>query len=78
MPVDLALVGVRGGLPGGELGVHDVDVVDVAVEALAGQPGQLDLGDVEPGAVLGLLAWVTGGSPAHRESSVRLAGEDAD
>ena len=42
-----------GRLPGGEFGVEHVEVVDAPVEALAGQGGQLDLGDVEPGAVLG-------------------------
>ena len=53
LPVDLALVGVGGVLPGGEFGVEGVEVVDPAVEALPGQGGQLDLGDVEPGAVFG-------------------------
>ena len=53
VPVDLPLVGVGGGLPGGELDVEDVEVVDAPVEALPGQGGELDLGDVEPGAVLG-------------------------
>ena len=47
------LVGVGGVLPGGEFGVEDVEVVDAAVQALPGQGGQLDLGDVEPGAVPG-------------------------
>ena len=36
LPVDLALGGVGGGLPGGEFGVEDREVVDAAVEALAG------------------------------------------
>src|SRR3954447_2204463 len=53
VPVDLSLVGVGGGLPGGEFGVEDVPVGDAAVEALSGQGGQFDLGDVEPGPVLG-------------------------
>jgi len=53
VPVDLPLVGVGGLLPGGQLSVEDVEVVDAPVEALAGQRGQFDLGDVEPGAVLG-------------------------
>ena len=44
------LVGV---LPGGEFGVEGVEVGDAAVEALPGQGGQFDLGDVEPGAVFG-------------------------
>jgi hypothetical protein len=37
VPVDLSLVGVGGGLPGGEFGVEDVQVSDAAVEALSGQ-----------------------------------------
>ena len=55
LPADLALVVVGCGLPGGEFGVEDVEVVDPAGQALAGQGGQLDLGDVEPGAVLGCV-----------------------
>ena len=46
LPLDLALVGVGGVLPGGEFGVEGVEVGDAPVEALAGQGGQLDLGDV--------------------------------
>src|SRR5680860_810434 len=53
VPVDLALAGVGRLLPRGEFGVEDVEVVDPAVEALAGQGGELDLGDVEPGPVFG-------------------------
>ena len=52
-PVHLALVGVDGAGPGGELLVEDVEVGDAPAEALLGQAGQFDLGDVEPGAVLG-------------------------
>ena len=52
MPYDLALVGVGGVLPGGELSVEGLDVGYASVQALAGQGGQLDLGDVEPTAVL--------------------------
>jgi hypothetical protein len=51
LPVDLALISVGGVLPGGEFGVEGVDVGDAAVEALASQGGEFDLGDVEPGAV---------------------------
>jgi hypothetical protein len=40
-------------LPGGEFGVEGVDVGDAPIEALSGQGGQFDLGDVEPGAVPG-------------------------
>jgi hypothetical protein len=47
------LLGVGGLLPGGEFGVEGVDVGDAPVEALSGQGGQFDLGDVEPGAVPG-------------------------
>ena len=36
LPLDLALVGVGGVLPGGEFGVEGVDVGDTAIEALAG------------------------------------------
>ena len=43
MPVDLALAGVRGVLPGGELSIEGVEVADAAVQALPGQDGQLDL-----------------------------------
>ena len=53
LPVDSALVGVGGVLPGGEFGVEGVEVVDAAVEALPGQCGQFDFGDVEPGSVFG-------------------------
>ncbi len=53
LPVDLPLIIVGRGLPGSKLGVQDVEVVDAAVEALPGQPGEFDLGDVQPGAVLG-------------------------
>lgn len=40
-------------LPGGEFGVEHGEVVDAAVQALAGEGGELDLGDVEPGPVFG-------------------------
>ncbi len=53
VPGDLALVGVDSALPGVEFGVQDVEGVDAAVEALAGQGGEFDLGDPEPGAVFG-------------------------
>ena len=53
LPVDLSLVGVGGLLPGGQLGVEHVEVVDASGEALPGQRGQFDLGDVQPGAVFG-------------------------
>lgn len=53
VPVDLTLGGVRGLLSGGEFDVEHGEVVDTAVEALAGECGQFDLGDGEPGAVFG-------------------------
>jgi hypothetical protein len=55
LPADLALVGVGGVLSGGEFGVEGVEFVDAAVEALPGQCGQFDLGDVEPGPVFGCV-----------------------
>jgi hypothetical protein len=36
-----------------EFGVEDVEVVAPALQALAGQRGELDLGDAEPRPVLG-------------------------
>ncbi|UOT08426.1 MULTISPECIES: hypothetical protein [Rhodococcus] len=53
VPLDLALIGVGLSLPGGEFGVEDSEVLDVPVQVLAGQRGELDLGDVEPRAVFG-------------------------
>ena len=53
VPLDLALIGVGLSLPGGEFGVECLEVVDAPVQALAGQHGEFDLGDVEPRAVLG-------------------------
>jgi hypothetical protein len=38
-------------LPGGEFPVEGVEVFDPAAQALLGDAGQLDLGDVESGAV---------------------------
>src|SRR5262249_49097006 len=56
LPVDLTLVGVGLLLPGGELGVEHGEVLDAAVQALAAARGELVLGDVEPGPVLGRVA----------------------
>jgi hypothetical protein len=53
LPADLALIGVGGVLPCGEFGVEGGEVVDAAIEALPGQCGEFDLGDVEPGPVFG-------------------------
>ncbi|WP_327556844.1 hypothetical protein [Actinophytocola sp.] len=68
VPLDLALVGVDGGLPGGEFGVEDVDVVDASVEALAGEGGEFDLGDVEPGPVFALW-WCESGAVIFEEAA---------
>ena len=57
-PVDLASVGVGGLGPGVEFLVEDVEVVDAPAEALLGQAGQFDLGDVEPGSVFGVW-WIS-------------------
>lgn len=35
LPLDLTLVGVGGFLPGGELGVEDVEVINASVQTLA-------------------------------------------
>ena len=72
LPLDLALVGVGGVLPGGEFGVEGVEVGDAPVEALAGQDGQLDLGDVEPGAVSGVW-WIS----SRCASASAVAGSNA-
>jgi hypothetical protein len=56
VPVDQTLVGVGLLLPGGELGVEHGEVLYAAVQALAGERGELDLGDVEPGHVPGLTS----------------------
>jgi hypothetical protein len=53
VPLDLALAGVDGVLPDGQLSVEEAGVVDSPVQALPGQGAELDLGDVEPGAVFG-------------------------
>src|SRR6266576_4720600 len=53
LPVDLALVGVDLVLPGGELTVQEFDIAKPPGEALPGQGGELDLGDVEPGSAPG-------------------------
>src|SRR3954471_23430663 len=66
VPVDLPLVGVDGVLPGGQLVVEDVEVVDPPVQALSGQGGQLDLGDVQPGAVFGGVVDLQPGGEAAR------------
>src|SRR5687768_16924981 len=51
LPVDAAAGGVAPRFPGGDLPLQGRPIRDAAVEALAGQDAQLDLGDVEPAAV---------------------------
>ncbi len=46
LPVDLAFVGVGGVGPRFEFCVEDVDVGDAPAQALPGEAGQFDLGDV--------------------------------
>ena len=58
LPVDLALVGIGCFLPGGELIVEGVEVVDPAVEALSGERGQFDFGDFQPSVQLSLRVGV--------------------
>ena len=53
LPVDLCLYPVSGGLPGGDFGAQGIDGVDAAIQALADHDVELDLGDVQPTAVLG-------------------------
>ena len=53
LPVDLALDAVSGRLPGRDLVAQDPEGGDAAVEALTDHDAELDLGDVEPTAVLG-------------------------
>src|SRR5215471_2126840 len=52
-PVDGTDGGVAGGDPGRDLLFEDLTVRQAAVEALAGQDAQFDLGHVQPAAVLG-------------------------
>lgn len=58
LPVDLTFLSVGGVLPGCEFGVEDVEFADATVQALAGQCGEFDLGDVEPGPVFGVW-WIS-------------------
>ena len=52
LPVDLGLDAVSGRLPSRDLVAEDLERVNAAVEALTGHDVELDLGDVEPTAVL--------------------------
>ena len=53
LPVDLGLDAVSGRLPSRDLVAQDPEGGDAAVEALTDHDAELDLGDVEPTAVLG-------------------------
>ena len=53
LPVDLGLDAVSGRLPSRDLVAQDLEGGDAAVEALTDHDAELDLGDVEPTAVLG-------------------------
>ena len=53
LPVDLCLDAVSGRLPSRDLVAQDPEGGDAAVEALTDHDAELDLGDVEPTAVLG-------------------------
>ena len=72
VPVDLSLVGVGGVLPGGQLGVEVVDVVDAAVQALAGQGRELDLAMLSQEPCLGVW-WIS----SRCASAQALAGSNA-
>src|SRR3954463_7746441 len=52
-PVDPTVGGVSGGLPRGDLAFQGRAVGQPAVQALPGEHAQLDLGYVQPAAVLG-------------------------
>ena len=52
MPVDFGLKVVAAALPGSDLASHGLDVVDTPVQALAHHDVDLDLGHIEPTAVL--------------------------
>src|SRR5512132_3417610 len=55
-PVDPAAGGIAGGLPGGDFAFQRRPVGQPPVQALLGQHAQLDLGHVQPAAMLG-VAW---------------------
>jgi hypothetical protein len=52
-PANAGLGVIAVGLPGCDLAFEDFAVGDAAVQALPAQGAQLDLGDVEPRAMLG-------------------------
>ena len=58
LPIDLTLVGVGGGLPGGEFAVEDFEVADTAIQALPCQRGEFDLGDARQEPCFGVW-WIS-------------------
>jgi hypothetical protein len=72
------VIGVGGVLSGGELGVEGVDVGDAPVEALSGEGGEFDLGDVEPGAVAGRVVDLQPLRQRERRGGVEGLAERAD
>ena len=55
LPVDRGLLRVATGCPGGDFGGQEVAVGDAPTQALSGEDAQLNLGDIQPVAVLGRL-----------------------
>src|SRR5215216_143257 len=53
LPADAPALGVAGGEPGSDLLGERLVIGDTRGQALAGQDAELDLGDVQPTAVLG-------------------------
>ena len=53
MPVDFGPKVVAAGLPGSDFAAHGLDAVDAPVQALADHDVDLNLGRVQPAAVLG-------------------------
>ena len=58
LPIDLTLVGVGGGLAGGEFAVEDFEVADTAVLALPCRRGEFDLGDARQEPCFGVW-WIS-------------------
>ena len=52
LPIHLGPEAVAGGLPSGDLTAQNVDAIDASVQALADHDVEVDLGDVQPTAVL--------------------------
>ena len=58
LPIDLTLVGVGGGLPGGEFAVEDVEVAGTEILALPCRRGEFDLGDARQEPCFGVW-WIS-------------------